>query len=153
MLGESFLWRCYPFRGESHLEDARRILHWRLLFPWRILFRRCLETSSLNLYFLENPISEDVWRIFFVLENQSHSEDARRKFSLKIFVLFWRINPIQKMPWLLMGSCLVTGFVELSLCCDRREGEKREERREKFLRKGACTVPQRTHPDTHIHRV
>jgi hypothetical protein len=45
-------------------------------FPWRIPFRRCFESPSLNLYSLENPFSEDVWRFFFVLENQSHSEDS-----------------------------------------------------------------------------
>jgi hypothetical protein len=80
MLGDFF--SEFIFSGESISEDV-----WRFLFcsGESIPFRRC----SKKVFF------ED---FCFVLENQSHSEDARRKFSLKIFVLFWRINPIQKMP-------------------------------------------------------
>jgi hypothetical protein len=91
---------------------------------------------------------------FFVLENQSHSEDTRRKFSLKIF--FFVLENQSHSEDALIADGFMFGYRicgTLSLCCDSREEEKREERGEKFLRKYACTVPQRTHPDTHIHRV
>ncbi len=139
MLGESFLRRCYSFWGESHLEDARRIVHWRFLFSLEnpiqkvleeffsefifsgdshfrrglenffcsgesIVLRRYSKKVFLKIFFCSGEsiafrrYSKKVFfeDFFFVLENQSHSEDTRRKFSLKIFFLFWRINRIQK---------------------------------------------------------
>jgi hypothetical protein len=47
-----------------------------------------------------------------------------------------------------MGSCLVTGFVELSLCCERREGEKREGRNSSEKALALC---RKGHTPTHTY--
>jgi hypothetical protein len=70
----------FIFSGDSHF---RRGLENFFCSGESIAFRR----YSKKVFF------ED---FFLVLENQSHSEDTGRKFSLKIFFLFWRINRIQK---------------------------------------------------------